>query len=175
MSYYGNFELAEVICFLKNGDYTFIDFISDYSDEDAVVYTKETGELHICNVSDNYIPVETVRLVIDVLEHWDECLKQVYGWLRFWDFKNDEWRPSKYKEWLEEWTHDDFEKRYEITEVFFGLDDWPVCDKKEYCLGPEPEKGADVFSIEVRADPLGFNLKFACEDRRLYKIIVHIL
>ena len=173
--YYGTFELAEVISFLENEDYTFIDFISDYSDNDAVVNIKGAGTLYICNLSGSTIPAETVRLVIDALDHWDECLKQVYGWLRFWDFKNDEWRPSKYKEWLEEWTYDDFEKRYEITEVFFGLDDWPVCDKKEYCLGPEPEKGADVFSIEVRCDPLGFNLKFRCKDRRLYKIVVHIL
>ena len=110
MSYYGIFELAEVISFLKNGDYTFIDFISDYSDNDAVVNIKGAGALYICNVSDSIIPEETVRQVIDVLEHWDECLKQAYGWLRFWDFKNDEWRPSKYKEWLEEWTHDEFEK-----------------------------------------------------------------
>lgn len=67
------------------------------------------------------------------------------------------------------------EKRFWITEVFFGLDDWPCCDRGEYRVGPEPKEGADTFSIEFRADPLGFNLKFVCGERRLYQIVIHIL
>ena len=174
---YQHYDLAEVLFYLKDGDYSFFDFIRDFSDNDAVVDMKENGTLYICNVSDSIIPDETVRRVIDVLEHWDEYLKQAYDWLRFWDFTNGELKPSKYKEWLKEWSHDEFEKIYEVSFVFFGLEDWPCSDYKEYCTGSEPKEGADIFSIEFTAGqyPLGFNLKFACEDRRLYKIIVHIL
>lgn len=168
MSDYG-FDLAEVLFFLKDGDYSFLHFGRNYSDEDAAVYTKETGELHICNVSDNYIPEETLRLVIDVLEHLDECRDQAYDWLRFWDFENGEWNPGH------ECSHDNAQTIFEVTAVFFRLENWPCCDYKEYCL--KPKKGADSFSIEFEAGhyPLGFNLKFRCKDRKLYKIVVHII
>ena len=72
------FNLDEVIFFLKNGDFSFFDFYSDYSEKDAVVYMKGTGCLYICNVSDDVIPEETVRLVIEVLEHLDEDGTLVY-------------------------------------------------------------------------------------------------
>lgn len=97
---YQHYDLAEVLFYLKDGDYSFFDFIRDFSDNDAVVDMKENGTLYICNVSDSIIPDETVRRVIDVLEHWDEYLKQAYDWLRFWDFTNGELKPSKYKESL---------------------------------------------------------------------------
>ena len=104
MPYRGDFDLNEIIFFLKERDYSFFSFISDYSDNDAVVNIKGAGTLYICNVSDKCIPEQTVRSVIDVLEHWDECLEQAYGWLAFWDFKNDEWNPEK------EWSHDRVKK-----------------------------------------------------------------
>ena len=56
------FNLDEVIFFLKNGDFSFFDFYSDYSEKDAVVYMKGTGCLYICNVSDNVIPAVYMTL-----------------------------------------------------------------------------------------------------------------
>ena len=89
MSLYNeHFDLDEVVFFLKNGDYSFFDYYSDYSEKDAVVYMKGTGCLYICNVSDNVIPAETVRLAIDVLEHLDEYLEQAYDKLVLWDWKH---------------------------------------------------------------------------------------
>ena len=167
--YYGHFDLDEVLFFLSERDYSLFDFYSDYSDEEAVIFTKETGELHICNVPEDSIPEETVRLVIDALEHWDECLEQAYDWLRFWDFENGEWNPKQ------ECLIDRGKREFDVSETFFGLENWPGCDYKEYCL--KQKKGTEVFSIEFEAGdyPLGFNLKFRCKDRRLYKIVVHII
>ena len=147
--------------------------------ENTVVYTKETGEIFIDNVSDNMIPEEKVMMVLDVLEHWDECLKQAYEWLRFWDFTNDEWRPSKYKECLEEWTHDEFKKVYEITGVYFeeteNKDQLNLVHK--YRLESKQKKATYGFSIVFTAGyyPLGFTLKYSCEDMRLYANETYII
>ena len=176
---YVSFDLDEVIYFMKEGDFSFFDFDSDHGQGYAQVLTKEAGWLCIYDVSDNVIPVETVRRVLDVLEHWDECLKQAYDWLRFWDFTNDEWRPSKYKECLEEWTHDEFKKVYEITGVYFeeteNKDQLNLVHK--YRLESKQKKATYGFSIVFTAGyyPLGFTLKYSCEDMRLYAIETYII
>lgn len=95
------FNLDEVIFFLKNGDFSFFDFKSDHGQGYAEVLTKEAGWLCIYDVSDKVIPAETVRRVLDVMEHWDECLEQAYDWLRFYDIGMDEWNPAN-----EQWTQD---------------------------------------------------------------------
>lgn len=186
-----SFELDEIIRFLKKRDYSIFDFYSEYSPEDAVIYTKHTGVLCICNVSDNSIPEQTVIQVIDVLEHLDECIEQASDWLTSHEFelglqhiKND-WEPGqawvrRVKEFYEEREsiRDRMKKRYTVSEICFRLDDfWPTSITAEYCRGPEPKKGSDVFSIEFEHSdcPLGFHFKFLCEDRRLYKFIIHIL
>lgn len=177
MSKYVYHDLADVISFLKDRDFSLFIFESD--EEFAVVYTKETGEIFIDNVSDNMIPEEKAMMVLDVLEHWDECLKQAYEWLRFWDFTNDEWRPSKYKECLEEWTHDEFKKVYEITGVYFeeteNKDQLNLVHK--YRLESKQKKATYGFSIVFTAGyyHLGFTLKYSCEDMRLYAIETYII
>ena len=164
------FNLDEVIFFLKNGEFSFFDFYSDYSEKDAVVYMKGTGCLYICNVSDDVIPAETVRLAINVLEHLDECLEQAYDKLDLWDLKNYKWGSGK-----KGFTYDPKEV-FELEDIIFGLKDWPDCDYIEkYCLDSEPKTAADCFWINFRFEYLGFLVKFRCEDRRLCSIIPHIL
>ena len=164
------FNLDEVIFFLKNGDFSFFDFYSDYSEKDAVVYMKGTGCLYICNVSDDVIPEETVRLAIDVLEHLDECLEQAYDKLGLWYFVDHKRSPGK-----DCFTHDP-KKVFELDDIIFGLEDWPHCDYIEkYCLYPDTKTSADSFFINFRVEDLGFLVKFRCEDRRLCSIKPHIL
>ena len=164
------FNLDEVIFFLKDGEYSFFDFYSDYSEKDAVVYMKGTGCLYICNVSDNVIPAETVRRAIDVLEHLDEYLEQAYDKLVLWDWKHPKWSSEK-----ECFTHDT-KKVFELEDIIFGLEDWPHCDYIEkYCLYPDTKTSADIFFINFRVEDLGFLVKFRCEDRRLCSIKPHIL
>ena len=184
-----SFELAEIIRFLKKRDYSIFDFYSEYSPEDAVIYTKHTGVLCICNVSDNSIPEQTVIQVIDVLEHLDECIEQASDWLTSHEFElglqaiKNHGGPAWVKEAKEfceekESIRDRMKKRYTVTEICFRLDDfWPTSVTEEYFRGPEPQKGADVFSIEFEHSDCyeGFHFKFLCEDRRLYKFIIHIL
>ena len=158
------FNLDEVIFFLKDGDFSFFNFHSDYSDNDAVVYMKGTGCLYICNVSDNVIPEETVRLVIEVLEHLDEYLKQAYGKLVLWDWKHHKWGSGK-----ECFTHDP-QKAFELEDIIFGLNDWPKGEFQEYFPVPKPKAAADCFWMNFRCDPLLFSVKFLCEDRRLCSI-----
>lgn len=165
------FNLDEVIFFLKDGDFSFFDFYSDYSEKDAVVYMKGTGCLYICNVSDDVIPEETVRLVIEVLEHLDEYLKQAYDKLVLWDWKHHKWGSGN-----ESFTYDP-KKVFELEEIVFG---WPEywqqkCDFQECRAAPEPETAADVFWLNFRCDPLSFSVKFLCEDRRLCSIKPYIL
>ena len=166
------YDLDEIIRFLKKRDYSSFDFYSEYTEEDAVIYTKHTGVLNICHVSDNSIPEQTVIQVIDVLEHLDECIEQAYEWLAF-----GEWGKEWYKEKVS--NLDIVKKRYRVLEICFGLNDWPesfhkICE--EYCRGPEPQKGADVFSIafDHRDCDSGFNVKFLCADRRPYKYMIYV-
>ena len=166
------YDLAEIIFFLKERDYSLFNFYSEYTEEDAVISTKHTGDLNICHVSDNSIPEQTVIQVIDVLEHLDECIEQAYEWLAF-----GEWGKEWYKE--KESNLDIVKKRYSVLEICFGLNDWPesfykICE--EYCRGPEPQKGADVFSIafDHRDCDSGFNVKFLCADRRPYKYMIYV-
>lgn len=172
---YVSFDLDEVIYFMKEGDFSFFDFDSDHGQGYAQVLTKEVGWLCIYNVPDKVIPAETVRRVLDVLEHWDECLKQAYDWLRFWDFKNEVWNSEK--EWYKQWSHDGVEKEFEVMSVDFGEEGWTERTKRKYRLGPNPKNGSDYFSIDFHAGQyhLGFNLKFLCEDRRLYQIETYII
>lgn len=165
-----HFDLDEVIFFLKDGDFSFFDFYSDYSDKDAVVYMKGTGCLYICNVSDNVIPEKTVIQVIDVLEHLDECLEQAYDKLGLWYFVDHKWGSGK------DSVKYDPKKVFELDDIIFGLEDWPHCDyKEEYCLGSEPKKDADSFWMNFRCDPLGFAVKFFCNDRKLCTFKPYIL
>lgn len=188
-----SFELDEIIRFLKKRDYSSFDFYSEYTEEDAVIYTKHTGVLNICHVSDNSIPEQTVIQVIDVLEHLDECLEQAYEWLASHEIElglqhlKNNWKPGEawvkeVKSWREYWKEtklDNVKKRYRVLEICFRLDDWPECFYKiceEYCRGPEPQKGADVFSIafDHRDCDSGFNVKFLCADRRPYKYMIYV-
>ena len=187
-----SYDLDEIIRFLKKRDYSSFDFYTEYSAEDAVIYTKHTGVLCICNVSDNTIPEQTVIQVTDVLEHLDECLEQAYEWLASHEIElglqhlKNNWKPGEawvkeVKSWREYWKKtklDTVKKRYTVSEICFRLGDfWPTSVTEEYCRGPEPQKGADVFSIEFEQSncPLGFHFKFVCEERRLYKFIMHVL
>ena len=188
-----SFDLDEIIRFLKKRDYSSFDFYSEYSPEDAVIYTKHTGVLCICNVSDNSIPEQTVIQVIDVLEHLDECLEQAYEWLASHEIElglqhlKNNWKPGEawvkeVKSWREYWKEtklDTVKKRYTVSEICFRWDDdfWPPSVINEYWQGPEPPKGADVFFIDFchRDCDSGFRFMFLCEDRRLYKFIIHIL
>lgn len=194
VSYYDeDFKLAEVISFLKNRDYSSFDFRREYAANDALISIKDTDALlTICNVPDNMIPEQTVIQVIDVLEHLDECIEQASDWLTSHEFelglqhiKND-WKPGeawvrRVKAFCEEKEsiRDRMKKRYTVSEICFRWDDdfWPPSVINEYWRGPEPPKGADVFFIDFchRDCDSGFRFMFLCEDRRLYKFIIHIL
>mgnify|MGYP000909838350 CR=1 FL=1 len=194
VSYYDeDFKLAEVISFLKNRDYSSFDFRREYTANDALISIKDTDALFtICNVPDNMIPEQTVIQVIDVLEHLDECIEQASDWLTSHEFElglqhlKNNWKPGEawgkeVKSWCEYWKEtklDTVKKRYTVSEICFRLDDfWPTSVMEEYCRGPEPQKGADVFFIDFchRDCDSGFRFMFLCEDRRLYKFIIHIL
>ena len=177
MSYYDeDFKLAEVISFLKNRDYSSFDFRCEYTANDALISIKDTDALlTICNVPDNMIPEQTVIQVIDVLEHLDECIEQAFDWLTSHEFElglqhiKNEWKPGeawvrRVKAFCEEKEsiRDRMKKRYTVSEICFRLDDfWPTSVMEEYCRGPEPQKGADVFSIEFEHSdcPLGFHFR----------------
>ncbi|MBR3042991.1 MAG: hypothetical protein IKI45_00680 [Oscillospiraceae bacterium] len=173
MSKYVYYDLADVISFLKDRDFSLFIFESD--EKFAVVYTEETGEILIDNVSDNVIPEEKVRKVLD------ECLEQAYDWLGFWDFENDTWCSGEkwVKEWCRESIHDRVKKEFEITGISFeeteNKDQRDLVHK--YRLEPKQKKVTYGFSIDFTAGyyPLEFTLKYSCEDRRLYAIETYII
>lgn len=166
------YDLADVISFLKDRDFSL--FIFEKDEHFAVVYTDETGEILIENVSDNVIPEETVIQVLDVLEHLDACLAQAYDWLGFWDFETDQWGPAK--EWVREWCresiHDRVKEEFEITGITFAETEGK--DRRDqvhkYRLEPKQKKVTHGFSMDFTAGyyPLEFTLHFSREDMRLY-------
>ena len=85
--------------------------------------------------------------------------------LGLWYFVDHKRSPGK-----DCFTHDP-KKVFELDDIIFGLEDWPHCDYIEkYCLYPETKTEADCFWMNFRCDPLGFVVKFLCDDRRLCSI-----
>ena len=180
MSKYVCYDLADVISFLKDRDFSLFKFKSD--ENIALTYTNETGQLLICNVSDNVIPEEKVRQVIDVLEHLDECIKKAYDWIRRLDLNKNRWFPG------DKWFPHELDKIFEVTSVTFektGEEHHflnPINRFEEYCLGNDPPKAVDGFSIGFDFKdsiysplyPLSFFVKFVCEDMRAYAIEAEI-
>ena len=179
MSKYVYYDLADVISFLKDRDFSL--FIFENDENFAVVYTEETGEILIDNVSDNVIPEEKVTKVLDVLEHLDACLEQAYDWLGFWDFKNDTWCSGEEwaKEWCRESIHDRVKEEFEITGISF--EETETRDQRDrvhkFRLEPKQKKATYGFSMDFTAGyyPLEFTLKFSCGDKRLYAVETYII
>lgn len=182
---YVYWDLADVISFLKDRDFSGFFFKCDGDETLAVTYANEMCELLICNVSDNMIPEEKVRQVIDVLEHLDECIQKAYDWIRRLDLNNDRWFPA------DKWFPHELDKIFEVIGVTFEKTGEkhhflkPVNRFEACCLGHDPKKAADGFAIEFAIKesllnvnsgyyPLTFFVKFVCEDMRAYAVEAEI-
>ena len=179
---YVSFDLADVISFLKDRDFSLFSFESDGDEKYALVFTEEVCEIRIDNVSDNLIPEEKVRQVLEVLEHLDECIKKAYDWIRRLELKNDRWFPRG------EWFPHELDKIFEVIGVTFQKtgEEHHFFDPRDRfekcCLGHDPKNPADGFVIEFgfhdhiysRYYPLSFFVKFVCEDMRAYAVEAEI-
>ncbi|MBR3448237.1 MAG: hypothetical protein IKH27_10570 [Oscillospiraceae bacterium] len=181
-SEYVTFGLADVISFLKDRDFSPFSFESDGDEKHALVFTEEVCEIRIDNVSDNVIPEETVRQVLDVLEHLDEWIQKGYDRIGRLDLKQDKWFPG------DQWFPHELDKIFEVIGVTFEKTGekhhfFKPGDRFEgYCLGHDPEKPEDGFVLEFairecidsRYFPLVFYVKFVCGDMRAYAVEAEI-
>ena len=177
-SKHADWDLADVISFLKDRDFSLFSFETDGSEAFAKVYINEIRELCIYNVSDHVIPEKTVRQVIDVLEHLDECIQKAYEWIRRLNLKNNRWFPG------DKWYPHELDQIFEVTGLTFektGEEHHfynPINRFEQLSLGQDPKKAADGFSIGFDFKdsiysplyPLSFFVKFICEDMRAYAI-----
>ncbi len=132
------YDLAEVIAFLKEGNFSFFDFGSEGEEAYAMIDTKEAGVLRIYNVSDNVIPPKTVRQVLDVLEHLYACIRKAHGWLIH--LNSDE---NKQIAWYLKWFPQEMDKIYDgLWRIQFGKIRW----------GHDPNPVTDGFTISFMND-----------------------
>lgn len=87
----------------------------------------EAGEIEISiepKGSDKAIPEETVKRMLDVLEHTEECIEKANDWIRSLNVKNDrtlaQTLDKSYPAWLRKKIPDQFQERFMITGLNFG-------------------------------------------------------
>ena len=115
--------------------------------------------------SDKGIPEETVRRMLDVLAHIEECIEKAFDWFSNLDqYGNETVASNPDKTFSRE--------NYEVNGICFGdiklSDTWRILQWKQYRRGRhQPEYAADSFSIAFQntdAPYFTFNVKFDYKD-----------
>ncbi len=151
-------SMEDVITFLKNRDLSHFRFKDGKAYLD--IYSETPDAIGLCaDAPDNTIPEETVSRMLDVLTHFDECLRKAYGWLNNLRF-NDTLFAHLYPKWYPDEMDKIYEKELELYEISFGKIRW----------GHDPNPVTDGFTISFMDDAGGwammYTVKFVYEDMR---------
>lgn len=164
-----DYTLEDVIFLLENREFSEFGFNTEkgysiiYSDAGEIL-TEHKG-------SDNAIPEETVRRMLNVLEHIEECIEKAYDRIINPDQKDDKASPANEEKWIP-----DLKQIFEINGINFGdisslLDHCSVLIWSQSRRDHHPKCASDSFSIEFDGDDhFFFNVKFDYRDMLPYEI-----
>ena len=168
-----DYTLEDVIFLLENREFSEFRFNSD---KGYALIDSEAGEMQIeYKGSDNVIPEETVRRMLEVLEHIEECIETAHDWISSLDQKDDKSPPLNQGNWLPK-----LKETFEVNGINFGVAKgvshniflaW-----NQYHSSHHQKNVADYFSIqfqhaEFTGDPyFTFNVKFDYMDMLPYEI-----
>ena len=163
---YGS-ALEEIISFLNNRDFSEFSF---YDGEGFALINSEAGEILIEHKeSDNVIPEETVRRMLDVLEHIDAHIENAFNWFSHLDLNEDDTLAANLDQQFSQ-------EIYEVSSIKFGdfKDTNSFLVWKRYRIGRQhPIYPRDSFSIEFQYPRSGyfyFNVKFDYKKMLPYEL-----
>ena len=163
------YTLEDVMFLLENKEFSEFKFCPGAG---YALIDSEAGEILIeYKGSDNVIPDETVRRMLDVLTHIEECIEKAYDWFSHLDQNGNEMLAAN--------SDNKFSGEiYDVNGIRFGdvtlSNTWKRMKWKQYRSGSHhPKDAADIFSIifQNTDDPYFiFNVKFDYEDLLPYEI-----
>ncbi|MBR5722532.1 MAG: hypothetical protein IKX57_02815 [Oscillospiraceae bacterium] len=169
-----DYSLEDVIFLLENREFSEFRFNSG---KGYALIDSEAGEILIEHKgSDNVIPEETVRRMLDVLEHIEECIEKANDWIINLDQKDDKAFPADQKKWIP-----DLKEIFEVKGINFGdlkshFNRFSILVWNQYrCGSHHPKYASDSFSIEFYVDYIFFNVKFDYKDMLPYEIELRIV
>ncbi|MBR6718807.1 MAG: hypothetical protein IKI77_10770 [Oscillospiraceae bacterium] len=163
------YTLEDVMFLLENKEFSGFKFCPGAG---YALIDSEAGEILIeYKGSDNVIPDETVRRMLDVLTHIEECIEKAYDWFSHLDQNGNEMLVANPDKKIPR-------EIYDVNGIRFGditlSNTWKRMKWKQYRSGSHhPKDAADIFSIifQNTDDPYFiFNVKFDYEDLLPYEI-----
>ena len=189
------YTLEDVIFLLENRDFSEFGFNTE---EGYSIISSDAGEIVTEHKgAEKVIPEETVRRMLDVLEHIEECIEKANDWIRTLHPKDDRTFERTLSEYERERIPHQFQEIFEVSGINFGnveshYDQFSLlvwnqyrcghnpnnrcdyhpkkrCDHrpKKHC-GHHPIKNADYFSIDFDVDFGFFLMKFDYKDMLPY-------
>ena len=164
-----DYTLEDVIFLLENRDFSEFGFISE--EGYSIIYS-DAGEILTEHKGlDKVIPEETVRRMLYVLEHIEECIEKAYDWFSHLDQNGNETVAANPDITFAQYF-------YEVNGINFGdiklSNTWMILKWKQYRHGRQHLKYAtDSFSIRFQNtdDPyFYFIVKFDYKDMLPYEI-----
>lgn len=139
-----DYTLEDVIFLLENRDFSEFGF-KRYS----IIYSDAGEILTEYKGSDKVIPEETVRRMLDVLEHIEECIEKAYDWIRTLDLKDGKTYDARVQTLIPHL----LQEKLEVNGINFGdmsslYDHCSILEWNQYRSDHHPIEATDVFSIE---------------------------
>ena len=173
------YTLEDVIFLLENRDFSEFGFNSE---EGYSIILSDAGEiLTEYKGSDKVIPEETVRRMLDVLEHIEECIEKANDWIRTLDLKDDRTFAKTLSAFERKRIPNQFQEIFDVNGINFGdmgsmYDHSSLLVWNQYHSGRQhPKKASDSFSIELDGDCCFFNVKFDYKDMLPYEIELRVV
>ncbi len=167
------YTLEDVKFLLENKDFSEFGFNTE---EGYSIILSDAGEILTEHKgSDKVIPEETVRRMLYVLEHIEECIEKAYDWIRSLNLKDE--LPV----WAEKRLPHQFQERFEVNGINFGdlrllFEHSSILVWSQYRRGRHhPKYASDSFSIEFDGDSCFFNVKFDYKDMLPYEIELRVV
>ena len=168
-----DYTLEDVIFLLENRDFSEFGF-KRYS----IIYSDAGEILTEYKGSDKVIPEETVRRMLDVLEHIEECIEKAYDWIRTLDLKDGKTYDARVQTLIPHL----LQEKLEVNGINFGdmsslYDHCSILEWNQYRSDHHPIEATDVFSIEFDfywGAQFFFIVKFAYKDMFPYEIELRV-
>lgn len=171
-----DYTLEDVIFLLENRDFSEFGFNS--KEGYSIIYSDAGEILTEYKGSDKVIPEETVRRMLDVLEHIEECIEKAYDWIRTLDLKDGKTYDARVQTLIPHL----LQEKLEVNGINFGdmsslYDHCSILEWNQYRSDHHPIEATDVFSIEFDfywGAHFFFIVKFAYKDMFLYEIELRV-
>ena len=164
------YTLEDVIFLLENRDFSEFGFNTE---EGYSIISSDAGEIVTEHKgAEKVIPEETVRRMLDVLEHIEEYIEKAYDWIRTLDLKNG----KTHHEWSVKRLPHQFQGKFWISGINFG-DVLSTYDRSSFLVWSQYRRGkhhpkypSDSFSIDIDCEYCFFLIKFDYKDMLPYEI-----